>query len=72
MTFGIGTKIRACAELIRLDLAFGAGCTRPGETVRDPCCYLQDSVGERLPTQGRTGLTEYHIFPGLKTIIVKV
>jgi geranylgeranylglycerol-phosphate geranylgeranyltransferase len=25
MTFGIGTKIRACAELIRLDLAFGAG-----------------------------------------------
>ncbi len=25
MGFGIGTKLRACAELIRLDLAFGAG-----------------------------------------------
>jgi len=25
VTFSIGTKIRACAELIRLDLAFGAG-----------------------------------------------
>jgi geranylgeranylglycerol-phosphate geranylgeranyltransferase len=26
MTTGIGTKLRACAELIRMDLALGAGC----------------------------------------------